>query len=129
MKALDKIVEINEKAGSLRIHGVNLSLGGSFDPEVFGCGHTPLCQELRRLWRQGVIVFLAAGNEGYAVLMGEDGEIPTNLDLSIGDPANLEEAIAVGSVHSSTLIRMGYPTFRRVVQRRTAAKARCCCTR
>ena len=99
VKALDKIVEINEKAGSLRIHGVNLSLGGSFDPEVFGCGHTPLCQELRRLWRQGVLVCLAAGNEGYAVLMGEDGEIPTNLDLSIGDPANLEEAIAVGSVH------------------------------
>jgi subtilisin family serine protease len=99
VKALDKIAEINEKAGSLRIHGVNLSLGGSFDPEVFGCGHTPLCQELRRLWRQGVLVCLAAGNEGYAVLMGEDGEIPTNLDLSIGDPANLEEAIAVGSVH------------------------------
>ena len=83
------------------VQGVNLSLGGGFDPSVFGCGHTPLCQELRRLWRQGVLVVLAAGNEGYAVLKSEDGDIQSNMDLSIGDPANLDEAIAVGSVHKS----------------------------
>jgi subtilisin family serine protease len=46
-----------------------------------------------------VLVCLAAGNEGYAVLASESGDIQANLDLSIGDPANLEEAIAVGSVH------------------------------
>src|SRR5690606_31803973 len=68
IKALDKVAEINEEGGQLVIQGVNLSLGGGFDPSVFGCGHTPLCEELRRLWRQGVIVCLAAGNEGYAVL-------------------------------------------------------------
>ncbi|HVT42978.1 MAG TPA: S8 family peptidase [Thermoanaerobaculia bacterium] len=99
IKALDHIAEVNERAGTLAIHGVNLSLGGSFDPSVYGCGHTPLCRELRRLWRQGVIVVLAAGNEGYAVLQGEEGNIEMNLDLSIGDPANLDEAISVGSVH------------------------------
>lgn len=93
--------DINEKAGKLVIQGVNLSLGGSFDPSVFGCGHTPLCQELRRLWRQGVLVCLAAGNEGYAMLESESGVIPANMDLSIGDPANLEEAIAVGSIHKT----------------------------
>lgn len=99
IKALDIIAEQNERAGKLVIHGVNLSLGGGFDPSVFGCGHTPLCQELRRLWRQGVLVCLAAGNEGYALLESESGVIPANMDLSIGDPANLEEAIAVGSIH------------------------------
>lgn len=99
IKALDKVAELNERASRLVIHGVNLSLGGSFDPSVYGCGHTPLCSELRRLWRQGVLVCLAAGNEGYAVLASESGALPTNIDLSIGDPANLEEAIAVGSVH------------------------------
>ena len=62
IKALDQIAELNERAGKLVIHGINLSLGGSFDPSVFGCGHTPMCQELRRLWRQGVLVCLAAGN-------------------------------------------------------------------
>jgi subtilisin family serine protease len=51
------------------------------------------------LWRQGVVVCIAAGNEGHLVLDTADGEQRLNLDLSIGDPANLEEAIAVGSVH------------------------------
>jgi subtilisin family serine protease len=99
IKALDKVAEINEKAGRLVIHGLNLSLGGAFDPMSYNCGHTPLCQELRRLWNQGVVVCIAAGNEGYAVLEGEDGPIQSNMDLSIGDPANLEEGITVGSVH------------------------------
>ncbi|HUU33377.1 MAG TPA: S8 family peptidase [Vicinamibacterales bacterium] len=99
IKALDHISAINDKAGSLEIAGVNLSLGGEFEQGVFGCGHTPLCDELRRLWRQGVVVVLAAGNEGFRRLMSTDGDFGANLPCSIGDPANLEEAIAVGSVH------------------------------
>ncbi|SFU28323.1 Subtilase family protein [Nitrosomonas eutropha] len=111
IKALDTIAELNERAGKLMIHGVNLSLGGSFDPSVFGCGHTPLCQELRRLWQQGVLVCLAAGNEGYALLDSANGVIPANMDLSIGDPANLEEAIAVGSVHKTNPHTYGISYF------------------
>jgi subtilisin family serine protease/pimeloyl-ACP methyl ester carboxylesterase len=111
IKALDFIGDLNEKAGELVIHGLNLSLGGSFDPTVYGCGHTPLCQELRRLWGQGVLVCLAAGNEGYAVLRGVEGEVASNLDLTIGDPANLEEAIAVGSVHKSNPYTYGVSYF------------------
>jgi subtilisin family serine protease len=99
IKALDKVAQINDEAGRLVIHGLNLSLGGAFDPMSYNCGHTPLCQELRRLWNQGVLVCVAAGNEGYAVLEGADGPIQSNMDLSIGDPANLEEGITVGSVH------------------------------
>jgi subtilisin family serine protease len=111
IKALDHIADLNEEAGQLVIQGVNLSLGGSFDPSVYGCGHTPLCQELRRLWGQGVLVVLAAGNEGYALLQTADGEIPSNIDLSIGDPANLEEAIAVGSIHKSNPHTYGISYF------------------
>jgi subtilisin family serine protease len=99
IKALDHIAELNDKAGDQRIQGVNLSLGSNFDPSVFGCGHSPLCNELRRLWRQGVVVVLAAGNEGFAVLQTASGTVNANMPLSIGDPANLDEAIAVGSVH------------------------------
>jgi hypothetical protein len=98
-KALDHIASINEAATDLVIHGVNLSLGGPFNVEVFGCGHSPICEELRRLWRMGVIVCVAAGNEGFAVINTQGGPAQLNLDLSIGDPANLEECIAVGSVH------------------------------
>ncbi len=111
IKALDKIAEINEASSRLQIQGVNLSLGGGSDPSVFGCGHTPLCEELRRLWRQGVIVCLAAGNEGYAVLSSANGDIQANLDLSIGDPANLDEAIAVGSVHKTNPHTYGISYF------------------
>lgn len=111
IKALDLIAELNEQAGKLVIQGVNLSLGGNFDPSVFGCGHTPLCQELRRLWQQGVLVCLAAGNEGYALLDSDNGVIPANMDLSIGDPANLEEAIAVGSVHKTNPHTYGVSYF------------------
>lgn len=99
IKALDHIAPVNESATTPRIAGVNLSLGGPFEQDVFGCGHTPLCEELRRLWGKGVMVVLAAGNEGFARLMSDDGEVGINLSFSIGDPANLEEAIAVGSVH------------------------------
>lgn len=111
IKALDKVAEINERAGRLVIHGLNLSLGGAFDPMSYNCGHTPLCQELRRLWNQGVIVCIAAGNEGYAVLEGEDGPIQSNMDLSIGDPANLEEGITVGSVHKTNPHTYGISYF------------------
>lgn len=99
IKALDHIAATNERASRLVIHGVNLSLGGPFDDETFACGHSPLCDELRRLWRQGVIVCLAAGNEGRIRVLSEGSEVSIGLDLSIGDPANLEEAIAVGSTH------------------------------
>jgi hypothetical protein len=99
IKALDHIAELNDNAPELVIQGVNLSLGGYFDPEVFGCGFSPICRELRRLWRQGVVVVLAAGNEGHIVVQTDEGEAEISLDLSIGDPANLDEAIAVGSVH------------------------------
>ena len=100
IKALDHIFETNERAGQIVVHGVNLSLGGEFDVESFNCGHTPLCVELRRLWRQGVVVVIAAGNEGWASLSTSDGDtLQANMGMSLGDPANLDEAIVVGSVH------------------------------
>lgn len=111
IKALDHIATLNERTGRPVIQGVNLSLGGSYDPSVFGCGHTPLCSELRRLWNQGVVVVIAAGNEGFAVLQGAHGDIDANMDLSIGDPANLDEAIAVGSVNKTNPHTYGISYF------------------
>lgn len=99
IRALDHIAELNERSGRLVIHGVNLSLGGPFDAATFGCGFSPLCRELGRLWRQGVLVVVAAGNEGLVMLDTTRGAINANMDLSINDPANLEDCIAVGSVN------------------------------
>ncbi len=111
IKALDHIAEVNESADGLVVHGVNLSLGGSFDPATYGCGHSPLCRELYRLWRQGVLVCIAAGNEGFAQINTSLGVLDTNRDLSIADPANLEEAIAVGSVHRGRHTTYGVSYF------------------
>jgi hypothetical protein len=100
LKAIHHILETNRTAGTLLIKGVNLSLGGPFDFDSFGCGDTPLCKELRKLWRQGVVVVLSAGNKGVARGVGTDLEDIT-LSSSIEDPANLDESIVVGSVHST----------------------------
>jgi subtilisin family serine protease len=102
IKALDHIWLTNQKAGKLVIHGVNLSLGGAYDVESYNCGYTPMCDMLRKLWKQGVLVVIAAGNEGFAQFKNaRDEVVSTSLDLSINDPANLEEAIVVGSVHKA----------------------------
>lgn len=112
IKALDHIAEINDITSSdLKIHGVNLSLGGDFDPAVYGCGSTPICEEVRRLWSQGVVVCIAAGNSGRINVSSDRGERAINALSSIGDPANLEEAIAVGSVHKESPRRHGVSYF------------------
>ncbi len=59
----------------------------------------PLCASLLRLVRQGVLMVLAAGNEGSGEIVVDGFSSTRSFDLSIGDPANLEEAIMMGSVH------------------------------
>jgi len=112
IKALDHIAEQNEQVtDGLAIHGVNLSLGGPFDNTVYGCGFSPLCAELRRLWSAGVLVVVSSGNEGTMQVSTPDGEADINSVMSIGDPANLEECIAVGSVHADRPHLYGISSF------------------
>lgn len=111
IKALDHIAERNDNSSRPRIHGVNLSLGGPFDSTVYGCGFSPVCQELRRLWRNGVLVVVASGNEGKVEVETGDGAVELNSPMSIGDPANLEECIAVGSVHADKPHLYGISSF------------------
>ncbi len=111
IKALDHITEQNENASSSLVDGVNLSLGGPYDSTVYGCGFTPICAELRRLWRAGVLVVVAAGNEGQTQVSTPDGELDLNTSLSIGDPANLEDCIAVGSVNADKPHLYGISAF------------------
>ncbi len=63
--ALAYVREVNgESTDEMRIHGVNLSVGYEFDPEWFACGRSPLCAEVDKLVRSGVVVVVAAGNSG-----------------------------------------------------------------
>lgn len=111
IKALDHIAEQNENSSEILIHGVNLSLGGPYDATVYGCGFSPICAELRRLWRAGVLVCVASGNEGQVAVTTPEGEVDLNTPMSIGDPANLEDCIAVGSVNADRPHLHGVSSF------------------
>lgn len=112
IKALDHIAEQNENmATGQAIHGLNLSLGGPFDNTVYGCGFSPICAELRRLWRSGVLVVVACGNEGLLQVQTPDGQTEINTAMSIGDPANLDDCIAVGSVNADRPHLFGVSSF------------------
>jgi serine protease AprX len=98
--ALEYIQDINGHGRRLRIHGVNLSVGYDFEPKWFACGQSPLCIEVDRLVRSGVVVVVAAGNTGYGALaMTSRGTVSAGMDLTINDPGNAELAITVGSTH------------------------------
>src|SRR5882757_4552908 len=50
IRALDYVRErLNDNPKLLRVHGVNLSIGYEFDPEMFACGQSPICAEVNRL--------------------------------------------------------------------------------
>ncbi|MFO1076153.1 MAG: S8 family peptidase [Planctomycetota bacterium] len=111
IKALDHVAALNDDNSKVAIHGLNLSLGGPFDSTVYGCGFSPVCMELRRLWRDGTLVVVACGNEGKVEVETGDGEVELNSPMSIGDPANLEDCIAVGSVHADKPHLYGISSF------------------
>jgi subtilisin family serine protease len=100
--AIGMIQEINGHGRRLLIHGVNLSVGYDFEPEWFACGQSPLCVEVDRLVRSGVVVVVAAGNTGYGVAQSQfRGVISAGMDLTINDPGNADLAITVGSTHKN----------------------------
>ena len=98
--AIDYIQEINGYGRRIRIHGVNMSVGYMFEPRWFACGQSPLCVEVDRLVKSGVVVVVAAGNTGYAATLVEGkGAVSSGMDLTINDPGNADLAITVGSTH------------------------------
>lgn len=98
--ALEYIQEINGGGRRIRVHGVNMSVGYDFEPKWFACGQSPLCVEVDRLVRSGVVVVVAAGNTGYGYNQSVSrGPVGAGQDVTINDPGNAELAITVGSTH------------------------------
>jgi serine protease AprX len=97
--AIDHVQEINGYGRRLLIHGINMSLGYNFEPEWFACGQSPLCVEVDRLVKTGVVVVVAAGNTGYGTLKSSIGATSAGMALTINDPGNSDLAITVGSTH------------------------------
>ncbi|HUU33712.1 MAG TPA: S8 family peptidase [Vicinamibacterales bacterium] len=100
LRAIDKIQEWNQHGKRLLIHGVNMSLGYDFDARWFGCGQSPLCVEVNRLVKSGVVVVVSAGNAGYPTFVVAGGRTESRYaETSIMDPGNAELAITVGATH------------------------------
>ena len=100
LAALEYIQQLNSYGRNLVVHGVNLSVGYSFEPAWFACGQSPICVEVDRLVRSGVVVVVAAGNTGYGYNQpAGGGPRSAGLDISINDPGNAELAITVGATH------------------------------
>jgi subtilisin family serine protease len=98
--ALEYIQDLNGDGRRIRVHGVNMSVGYDFEPKWFACGQSPLCVEVDRLVRSGVVVVVAAGNTGYGFNQSAArGPVPAGQDVTINDPGNADLAITVGSTH------------------------------
>ncbi len=91
--------ELNDDPKMLRVHGVNLSVGYDFDAQMFACGQSPLCVEVDRLVKAGVVVVTAAGNTGYGSVSASERATKVGLSNTINDPGNAALAITVGSTH------------------------------
>lgn len=110
--ALEYVARVNAQGERLRIHGVNISLGYPFlYPEWFASGRSPACMQVNRLVDQGVVVVVAAGNDGSAFIKTEGAQRRVGLDQSIADPGNAEKAITVGSTHGEEPYRYGVSYF------------------
>jgi subtilisin family serine protease len=78
---------------------------------MFACGQSPLCVEVDRLVKSGVVVVTAAGNTGYGSVGASERQTKTGLSNTINDPGNAALAITVGSTHRDSPHTYGVSYF------------------
>ena len=83
--AINHVQETNGFGRHIVIHGVNMSVGYNFEPEWFACGQSPLCTEVDRLVKSGVVVVVAAGNTGFGTLKSSSGATTAHVRVDIGN--------------------------------------------
>jgi subtilisin family serine protease len=110
--ALEHLRNLNAASKQITVDGVNMSLGYPFDPKWYGCGHSPLCEEVNRTVQSGIVVVISCGNAGYGqTTLSTQQTAEVFIGLSIADPANAKDAISVGSVHKNSPHTYGVSYF------------------
>ena len=97
MAALQFVRWLNATNDYMAVHGINMSLSIPHDVANYACGRTPICDEAERVVSSGIVVVVAAGNQGYRP-PNESGMGGYNV-ISITDPGNADMVITVGATH------------------------------
>ncbi len=100
MAALQFVRWLNARHDYMAVHGVNMSLSIPHDVANYACGRTPVCDEAERTVSSGIVVVVAAGNQGYRTYTTADGISASAYNtISITDPGNADLVITVGATH------------------------------
>jgi serine protease AprX len=112
IQAIEYVQQLNDYGRHLVVHGVNISAGFPAHPTWYACGQTPLCIEINRLVKSGVVVVVAAGNSGHVItFLNPVSTTEAGQTLSINDPGNADLAITVGSTHRESPHTYGVSYF------------------
>jgi serine protease AprX len=112
IQAIEYVQQLNDFGRRVVVHGVNISAGFPAHPTWYACGQTPLCVEINRLVKSGVVVVVAAGNSGHVVtFLNPTSTTEAGQLLSINDPGNADLAITVGSTHRQSPHTFGISYF------------------
>ena len=91
---------MNARAGTMRVHGANISLSLIHEVRRFACGQTPVCDECNEASALGMVMVAAAGNRGFELSdMDQVRASDSYKSVSITDPGNADSVITVGSTH------------------------------
>ena len=99
LAALDYVGQLNERGSNLRVHVLLAPIGYSYDEGSCTCGKSPICVEVDRLVRSGVLVVSVSGNSGFGFVNTAGGASQAALSSTIMDPGNAELGVTVGSTH------------------------------
>lgn len=100
LAALQYLRWMNSRAGTMQVHGANLSLSLIHEVRRFACGQTPICDECNESVAAGMVIVAAAGNRGFEMTdLEEVRSTDSYRSVSITDPGNADAVITVGATH------------------------------
>ncbi len=112
LAAIQYLRWMNSRAGTMAVHGANLSLSLIHEVRRFACGQTPICEECNESSALGMVIVAAAGNHGFDMNNVEEvASSDSYKSVSITDPGNAARVITVGATHRKRPYEYGVSYF------------------